>query len=80
MTNDELDQIKQRAKVREDWVRGRIGDPVAWCAYCGVKLPGETRDARESIEHHPSCPAPAAVRSLAPDFDLLLAEVERLRF
>ncbi len=75
----DLDRIKQRAHVRDTWTVGRIGDPVAWCYYCGVKLPGETRQERESVSHEEGCPAPEAVRRLEPDFEELLAEVERLR-
>jgi hypothetical protein len=75
----DLAAIKRRAEIRCTWAVGRIGDPVPWCRYCGVKLPGETRQEHESIEHEPSCPAPEAVRRLLPDFDALLTEVKRLR-
>jgi hypothetical protein len=79
MTPDELDAIKGRALVRARWVTGRIGDPVPWCRYCGVKLPGDTAHEWESIGHPEGCPAPDAVRRLEPDLAELLAEVDRQR-
>jgi hypothetical protein len=78
VTRDELDAIRQRALVRDRWIRGRIGDPVPWCAYCNVKLPGETTHEWESVGHDPGCPVPDALSRFQPDFDALVAEVDRL--
>jgi hypothetical protein len=75
----DLDAIRQRALVRDRWVRGRIGEAVPWCRYCGVKLPGETTAAWEAVEHSPGCPVPDARSRFQPDFDALIAEIERLR-
>jgi hypothetical protein len=75
----DLDRIKQRALVRDRWRVGRIGDPVAWCRFCQVKLPGETMQEHESVLHADGCSVPEANSRRQPDFDALLAEVERLR-
>ncbi len=75
----DLAAIKRRAEVRRTWAVGVIGDPVPWCRFCKVRLPGETQQEHESIEHQEGCPVPEALRHRAWDFDLLLAEVERLR-
>jgi hypothetical protein len=75
----DLEAIKQRAQVRLLYPRGKIGDPVPWCHYCKVKLPGETQQSHESVLHEPGCPVPDAISHRSPDFDALLAEVERLQ-
>jgi hypothetical protein len=75
----DLAAIKQRAHVRLMYPRGRFGDPVPWCDYCGVKLPGETQQEHESVIHEPSCPVTMALARRGHDFDRLVAEVERLQ-
>jgi hypothetical protein len=37
----DLEAIKQRAHVRATWPVGEIGNPQAWCRYCGAVIPGE---------------------------------------
>jgi hypothetical protein len=75
----DLDAIKQRAHVRLMYPRGRIGDPVPWCYYCGVKLPGETQQDHESVIHEPGCPVTMALARRVHDFDRMVAELERLQ-
>jgi hypothetical protein len=73
----DLPAIKRRAEVRRMWTVGRIGDPVPWCRFCRVKLPGETQSSHESVLHSDGGPVPEALARREPDFDALLAEAER---
>jgi hypothetical protein len=75
----DLAEIKQRAEIRRTWLVGRIGNPVPWCRFCGQPIPSEWQHEQESFGHRDGCPAPDAIQRRAPDFDALLAEVERLQ-
>jgi hypothetical protein len=74
---DELDleAIKQRAHVRDTWPVGKIGNPQAWCRYCGALVPGEHVADRYRTPHTEHCPVLQA--PIEPDFDALLAWAER---
>jgi hypothetical protein len=52
---------------------------VPWCRYCQVKLPAERAAEVEAFGHEPGCPVPDALARAQPDFDALVAEVQRLR-
>jgi hypothetical protein len=73
----DLDAVKQRAKIRRMWPTGEIGLPEAWCRYCYAKIPGERVADLYATPHTEGCPVLAA--PIEPDFDALVAEVERLR-
>jgi hypothetical protein len=75
----DLDAIKQRARVRRRWPTGKIGNPQAWCRYCGALIPGEWAADYERVEHAEGCPVPGAKGQADNDVDALVAEVERLR-
>jgi hypothetical protein len=74
-----VEAIRRRAELRRLWLVGKIGDPVPWCRYCGQRIPSEWPHEQEAIEHNPGCPVPEALATRQPDFDALLAEVDRLR-
>jgi hypothetical protein len=74
-----VEAIRQRAEVRRAWLRGQIGNPRPWCAYCRITIHGEFWWEQEAQAHHPGCPVPEALAARTPDFDALLVEVERLR-
>jgi hypothetical protein len=75
----DFDQVKQRAHIRRTWLRGKIGNPIPWCHYCKVVILGEFWWDQQNQAHHPGCDVPDALNRLQPDFDALVAEVERLR-
>ena len=71
-----LEAIKERARIRLLWPVGRIGSDQAWCRYCGALIPGEHIADRYRTPHPEHCPVLQA--PIEPDFDALVAEVERL--
>jgi hypothetical protein len=75
----DFDQVKKRAEIRLLWVVGKIGNPKPWCRYCSIVIHGEYVWEIERQEHHDGCPVPEALWRQSPDFDALVAEVERLR-
>jgi hypothetical protein len=75
----DFDAVKQRAELRRTWLVGRIGNPKPWCRYCQIVIHGEYVWEIERQEHNPGCPVPEALWRQSPDFDGLVAEVERLR-
>jgi hypothetical protein len=74
-----FDQVKKRAEIRLLWLVGRIGNPKPWCRYCSIVIHGEYVWEIERQEHNPGCPVPEALWRFSPDFDGLVAEVDRLR-
>jgi hypothetical protein len=77
--SDRLDlaAVKERAKIRLLWPTGKIGNPQAWCRYCRAQIPGERVADQFATPHTENCPVLQA--PIEPDFDALVAEVERLR-
>jgi hypothetical protein len=73
-----LDAIRQRATVRRTWAVGKIGNPQAWCRFCGAKVWGEYVMDYEAVEHVSDCPVPTS-KGIENDLDAVIAEVERLR-
>jgi hypothetical protein len=72
-----LDAIKQRATVRRTWAVGKIGNPQAWCRFCGAKVWGEYTTDFGAVEHGTGCPVPTS-EGVDDDLDAVVVEVERL--
>lgn len=43
-------------RVLDTWPVGKVGNPRAWCRYCGALIPGEHVADRYRTPHTEHCP------------------------